>query len=149
MNWYKDRKWFWGLITQLSCDSNWKIHFVQTDWPRATKNITCFREKPLKRNNDQIEMDWKIRIQDNLTLTMRKPVYQYWKMRAFNHELSSEWITVKRVLGMLVRRFGILWKAIGVDLLKVPTVYYIICKLHNIWFLYTTKSSSSISQHVF
>ncbi len=31
------------LITQLGCDSNGKIRFLQTDWPGATNDISCFR----------------------------------------------------------------------------------------------------------
>jgi DDE superfamily endonuclease len=53
-------------------------------------------------------------------------------MRAFNHELSSERITVDHVLGILVRRFGTLWKPIEIDMIKVPTIFRVLCKLHNI-----------------
>jgi hypothetical protein len=40
---YRNRKGFWGLISQVGCDSNAKVHFVQTDWPRATNDLACFR----------------------------------------------------------------------------------------------------------
>ena len=40
---FKNRKGFWGLISQLACDANAKVRFVQTDWPGATNDITCFR----------------------------------------------------------------------------------------------------------
>jgi DDE superfamily endonuclease len=53
-------------------------------------------------------------------------------MWAFNHELSSGRITVEHVLGMLVRHFGMLWKAIEINMNKVPTVFQVMCKLHNI-----------------
>jgi hypothetical protein len=61
-----------------------------------------------------------------------KPVEEYWKMRAFNHELSSERITIERVLGMMVRKFGILWKPIEYDIAKVPTIFRVTCKIHHI-----------------
>ena len=33
---YRDRKGFWGLISQVACDSNAKVRIVQTDLPGAT-----------------------------------------------------------------------------------------------------------------
>jgi hypothetical protein len=39
---YRNRKGFWGLIAQVGCYSNAKMHFVQTDWPGATNDLTCF-----------------------------------------------------------------------------------------------------------
>jgi hypothetical protein len=53
-------------------------------------------------------------------------------MRAFNHELSSERITIERVLGMIVRYFGMLWQPIEYSLVKVPTIFQAMCKLHNL-----------------
>ncbi len=40
---YRNRKGFGGLIAQVGCDSNAKVQFVQTDWPGATNDLTCFR----------------------------------------------------------------------------------------------------------
>jgi hypothetical protein len=54
------------------------------------------------------------------------------KLRAFNHELSSERITIERVFGMMVRRYGILWRPIEFDVKKVPTIFRVLCKLHNV-----------------
>jgi hypothetical protein len=61
-----------------------------------------------------------------------KPSPKYWKMRAFNYKLSSKQITIERVLGMIVRWFGILWRPIQYDVNKVPTIFHVLCKLHNI-----------------
>jgi hypothetical protein len=46
---YQNRKGFWGLITQVGCNSNAKVRFVQTDWPGATNHLSCFQEMPLYR----------------------------------------------------------------------------------------------------
>jgi len=58
-----------------------------------------------------------------------KPEPMYWKMRGFNHELSSERIMVERCLGMMARCFGILWQAMEFSLEKVPTIFRVLCKL--------------------
>jgi DDE superfamily endonuclease len=67
--------------------------------------------------------NWESRVESDPLFNMEPPVEEYWKMRAFNHELSSERITVERVLGMLVCCFGILWKPIEMDITKVPTIF--------------------------
>ena len=41
--------------------------------------------------------EWKDRMALDANLALRKPVEEYWKMRAFNHELSSERITIEQV----------------------------------------------------
>jgi hypothetical protein len=164
------------LISQVACDANAKVRFVQTDWPGATNDISAFHETGLFRllkdqdlphwmhivadeaysplsaecnwqivtpySQHQLNaanekdwqnlQDWEERIASNPNLTVDKPVEDYWKMRAFNHELSSERITIKRVLGMIVRHFGMLWWPIEYSLVKVPTIFQAMCKLHNL-----------------
>jgi hypothetical protein len=44
---YRNRKRFGGLISQVGCDSNAKVCFVQKDWPGATNDLTCFRSTML------------------------------------------------------------------------------------------------------
>jgi hypothetical protein len=148
---YRNHKGFWGLITYVGSDSNAIIHFVQTDWPGATNDITCFRQTPLfnalkkkmlpeyihivadeaysalaaefngqiltpysihqlnavKKIDDENQVEYFQHLQHYPALIVLRPVLHYWKLRAFNHEISSEQITIERVLGMLVRIFGI------------------------------------------
>jgi hypothetical protein len=85
-----------------------------------------------KHNGWQNQQDWEDRVAQDPNFSVDKPVEEYWKMRAFNHELSSEQITIERVLGMMVRKCGILWKPIEYDIAKVPTIFRVICKIHNI-----------------
>jgi hypothetical protein len=172
---YRNRKGFWGVISQVACDANAKVRYVQTDWPGATNDLSCFRETALfallkdkqlphwvhivadeaysplsaecsgqiltpysqhqlnlaKQKDWQNQQDWEGRMSHNSLFTIEKPIEEYWKMRAFNHELSSERITIERVLGMMVRRFGILWRPLEYHVNKVPTIFRVICKLHN------------------
>jgi hypothetical protein len=130
---YRKRKGVWGLISQVGCDANAKVRFVQIDWPGSTNDLSCFRETPLflllknkelphwahivadeaytplsaecggqiltpysqhqqntaKHNDWQNQQDWEDRVAQDPNLSVDKPVEEYWKMRAFNHELSS------------------------------------------------------------
>ena len=56
----------------------------------------------------------------------------YLKLRAFNNILSSQRITIERAFGILVRKWGILWKPLGYSL-RVNTLITMVCaKLHNV-----------------
>jgi hypothetical protein len=55
-------------------------------------------------------------VAQNPNYNVDKPVEEYLKMQAFNHELSSERITIKRVLGMMVRKCRTPWKPIEYDI---------------------------------
>jgi hypothetical protein len=43
-----------------------------------------------KASDEENLKEWKIHMEIDPSLTLTKPVEEYWKMRAFNHELSSE-----------------------------------------------------------
>lgn len=53
-------------------------------------------------------------------------------MLAFNHILSSQRITIERAFGILIRRWGILWRPIGFGLNKVAKIARACAMLHNI-----------------
>lgn len=53
-------------------------------------------------------------------------------MLAFNHILSSQRITIERAFGVLVRRWGILWRPIAFALPKVAKIARVCAMLHNI-----------------
>ena len=56
---------------------------------------------------------------------------EYCKLKAFNNMLSSQRITIERAFGMLVRRWGILWKPLEYDMEKVTLIIQVCAKLHN------------------
>ena len=53
-------------------------------------------------------------------------------MLAFNNILSSQKITIERAFGILVRRWGILWRPITYRLDKIATIARVCAMLHNI-----------------
>lgn len=56
----------------------------------------------------------------------------YEKMRAFNQLLSSQRITIERAFGILLRRWGILWKPLEYSLHRNTRIIQVCVKLHNI-----------------
>jgi hypothetical protein len=98
--------------------------------------LTPFSQHELntaKKEDWQNMQDWQDQVTENPGLNTEKPIPCYWKMRAFNHDLRSERITIERVLRMIVQRFWILWKLIEYHIKKVPTLFFVLCKLHNIF----------------
>jgi hypothetical protein len=61
-------------------------------------------QKQITKKNKE---DWEQRKSLHPHIVVEPPVSEYDKMQAFNYELSSEQITVERVLGMLVRSWHI------------------------------------------
>ena len=57
---------------------------------------------------------------------------QYMKLIAFNNILSSQRITIERAFGILVRRWGILWRPIAFKMKKVSKIVRVCAMLHNI-----------------
>jgi hypothetical protein len=106
----------------LSVECNWQI---LTPYSQHQLNA-------VKQKDWQNLRDWEERIARDANLAVDKPVEDYWKMRAFNHELSSKRITIERILGMIVRHFRMLWWPIEYSLVKVPTIFRVMCKLHNL-----------------
>lgn len=57
---------------------------------------------------------------------------EYFKMRTFNHLLSCQRITVERAFGILVRRWGCLWKPMERNEADSTLMVIVCVKLHNI-----------------
>ncbi len=61
----------------------------------------------------------------------RKGEVVYIKMKAFNNVLSGQRITIERAFGVLIRRFGILWKALEYDASMISKIVNVCASLHN------------------
>lgn len=55
---------------------------------------------------------------------------RYLKIKAFNFILSSQRITIERAFGMLVRKFGILWRPLEFPLAQNINITFVCAKLH-------------------
>jgi hypothetical protein len=153
---YLNRKSFWALIAQAFCDSNCHFLFFACSWPGATNDVTAYAQTELYRLilsgdypawihlvlDDAYKPFGGIHLtpysREHLTKLKREgqtdPLkHQEYLMKCgFNHILSSQRITIERAFGQLVRRWGILWKAIEFGLDKVPVIVIVAAKLHNI-----------------
>ena len=147
---YRNRKGFYGLIVQAFCDAYGKFRYFEVSWPGSTNDITAYNQTDLKRwFTDKTIPSWCFMVLDEayasiggdqhmtpFTRHQLKKMYhsnyqKYLQMKAFNHILSSQRITIERAFGMMVMKWGILWKALNFDTDFNIKIIMVCAKLHN------------------
>ena len=154
---YMSRQGFFALLVQAFCGAHTNFWFFRVGWPGATNDITAYKQTALHKNSTNRSLstsipDWVSYVLDEayssiggchltpFTSHQLKKAYLlddvtktlYYKMRSFNHTLSSQRITIERAFGQLVRRWGILWSPNSTRLATVSLMVQCCAKLHNI-----------------
>lgn len=147
---FRNRKGFWALIAQGFCDANTRFAVFDVKWPGNTNDIIAYNMTDIfhKAISGQFP-SWATFVLDEaysscggmhltpfsvhqLKRAKRNEQAMYYKMLSFNNILSSQRITIERAFGILVRRWGILWRPITFRLDKVATIVRVCAMLHNI-----------------
>mmetsp|Transcript_17250 Transcript_17250/g.38846 ORF Transcript_17250/g.38846 Transcript_17250/m.38846 type:complete len:496 (+) Transcript_17250:167-1654(+) len=167
---FRNRKGFWGLIIQGFCDAYTRFAVFDVKWPGGTNDIVAYPMTELYRKATSGHFPaWCTFVLDEaysscggMHLTpfsihqLRRAKAQdralYFKMIAFCNVLSSQRITIERAFGILVRRWGILWRMIEFSLSRVPTIVRVCAKLHNLcvdrWLLQGRPSSREAADRI-
>lgn len=147
---FRNRKGFWALIVQAFCDVNTRFSVFDCKWPGGVNDIIAYSMTTiysLATSNHFPE--WCTFVLDEayspcggmhltpfsvhqLRRAKSTNTILYYKMLAFNNVLSSQRITIERAFGILVRRWGILWRPILFALHRVATIVKVCAKLHNV-----------------
>ena len=147
---FRNRKGFWALIAQGFCDANTKFGVFDVKWPGSTNDIIAYQMTEIyKKAIDNQFPAWATFVLDEaysscggmhltpfslhqLKRAKKNDLSLYYKMLAFNNVLSSQRITIERAFGILVRRWGILWRPITYSLRRVAKIARTCAMLHNI-----------------
>jgi hypothetical protein len=147
---FRNRKGFWGLIAQAFCDVNARFDVFDVRWPGGTNDIIAYPMTDMYRKaTSGYFPEWCTFVMDEaysscggmhlspfsihqLRKAKSSDIDKYYKMLAFNHVLSSQRITIERAFGILVARWGILWRPIQFKLWKVATIVKVCAMLHNV-----------------
>jgi DDE superfamily endonuclease len=149
---YVNRKGFFALLVQAFCGAYTKFWYFNVGWPGATNDITAYKQTELYRMSTANQIpDFVSYVLDEAysscggrhltpfsSSQLRKALYPsahpdlYFKMRTFNHTLSSQRITIERAFGQLIRRWGILWCSNSSRLKNVSVMVLVCAKLHNL-----------------
>ena len=147
---FRNRKGFWALIAQGFCDANTKFGVFDVKWPGGTNDIIAYQGTEIydKAVSNRFPA-WATFVLDEaysscggmhltpfslhqLKRSKRSDLSLYYKMLAFNNVLSSQRITIERAFGILVRRWGILWRPILYSLRRVAKIARTCAMLHNV-----------------
>ena len=147
---YMNRKGYYAWVALAIVGAFCQFLMFEIKWPGATNDCTAFMQSKavqwmaqlnnLKRGwvaGDDAFSGLEERLLTPFTKCQLKKgkeggMEQYLKMRAFNHILSSQRITVERAFGLLVRRFGCLWSAFEKGEENSLLMVIVCVKLHNI-----------------
>jgi len=147
---YMNRKGYYAWVALAIVGAFCQFLMFEIKWPGATNDCTAFMQSKavqwmahlnnLKRGwvaGDDAFSGLEERLLTPFTKCQLKKgkeggLTEYLKMRAFNHILSSQRITVERAFGLLVRRFGCLWSAFEKGEENALLMVIVCVKLHNI-----------------
>ena len=147
---FRNRKGFWAIIAQGFCDAYTRFGVFDVKWPGGTNDIIAYQMADIyKRANDHLFPSWATFVLDEaysscggmhltpfsfnqLRRAKEMNEVQYRKMLAFNNVLSSQRITIERAFGILVRRWGILWRPIAFSLVRAAKIARVCAMLHNV-----------------
>ena len=177
---YVNRKGYFGLVVQAFCDAVCRFVYFNVGWPGSTNDVTAYDQSSLRNKmRDGSFPEWVGFVLDEayssfggthftpFTQNQLDRAYNeggvekrlYYQMRAYNHCLSSLRIHIERAFGLLVRRWGILWKSSELRLKRIILIVVVCAKLHNIcldrWILehgeaaaYSFFDNDDILEHV-
>ena len=147
---YRNRKGFFALVAQAIVGAYCQFLMFEIQWPGATNDCIAFEQSEAIPWLDWLESQNRGWLPgDDAYSAVHKCVCSpfskkqlrnarteipltYYKMRAFNHVLSSRRITVERAFGILIRRWGCLWSAPERRDRECLLMIIVCVKLHNI-----------------
>eukprot|EP00808_Paulinella_micropora_P008193 g45156.t1 len=143
---YYCRKGYYGLNLQAMCDSDLRFTWAEMKWPGSTNDSLALQSSSLmhtllkKKLKSQyfIVADNGYPISDHV-LTPYKGRTLTTERDTFNFYLSQKRQTIERAFGVLIGRWGILWKPLRFDFKHAIPITKACMRLHN--FLIDDNSS--------
>lgn len=137
---YYNRKGWFALSFQAMCDSKYHFTFFSCIFPDLTHDSTAYTlsnlSKLLSRSEKGLLPSFWVAADDAYTCMNR--LLTPWPGRNlivardfFNYWLSSARINIEQRFGMLVERWGVLWRPLRCSLTKNAKLVFVSCKLHN------------------
>ena len=136
---YFNRKGNFAYPLQAMCDSKYRFTFASCTCVGSTHDSVAFNTSSMGRFLAAGLLPEPFWIAADDAYTCSSSVLTPWSGRnlkpdedAFNFWLSSSRIHIEQAFGILVQRFGILWRPIELHYRRVPQLVLALCKLHNI-----------------
>lgn len=134
-----NRKGYFGIVCLAMCDSQCRFTYFSANHAGSTHDAVAFNdselidilEKQLLPSEYFMISDEAFAIQDQF-LTPWPGARLPSAHDSFNHHLSMMRQTIERSFGMLVRRWGVLWRPVMCAFEKWSLVVLVCAKLHNL-----------------
>jgi hypothetical protein len=136
---FYNRKGFFAYPLQAMCDSKYRFLFASCKCTGSTHDSVAFSVSALGQMVARGELPDGFWIAADEAYAASNSVLTPWPGRelaperdSFNYWLSSSRIHIEQAFGILVARWGILWRPLDVDYRRVPTLMMALLKLHNL-----------------
>ena len=124
---YYNRKSTYGVVCQAFCDAWCRFVFMDSSFAGATNDIVAYHQTMMYICSAFMDEKFCLALDEayssikdgkHLTPFSNGQLQTAWeagdyklhsKMRCFNQVFCSQWITIERAFGQLVRRWGIFW----------------------------------------
>jgi hypothetical protein len=137
---YYNRKGFFAIAVQAMCDHRYVFTFSSAISPGSTHDSIAFGMSSLSRllsqNEGGLLQGYWIAADD--AYVCRERLLTPWpgrnlsrSMDSFNYWQSSARIHIEQAFGMLVARWGVLWRSLRVPIDKAGIIVIVCMKLHN------------------
>jgi DDE superfamily endonuclease len=154
---YFNRKGYHALNMQAFCDAYAMFRFIDIRFPGSVNDLTAFKMTDLYQAFSNPDHDLYTMYDDRELALVLDEAYSslgerfltpyskaqldtlrregpdtYNSALLFCNRLSGQRITEERAFGMLVRRFGILWRPIEYSVFNARKIVEACCRLHNL-----------------
>ena len=143
---YVARKSTYGINAQVICDGDLRITFFACTVGSSSHDSRAFKETALGQLCEDGKLPGQFMFAGDAAYSGNRrvltPYGGTWTKGTpedtFNFIHSSHRVTVERCFGVLVRRWGILWRPLTFSTLKNLRILEVLCRLHNICMLRRT-----------
>jgi len=136
---YFQRKGYYAYGLQAFCDGECRFVFISSQVCAGSHDSTAYAATSLSEHIRQGRLpQWAHVVCDAAYKCTDQELSPYRGKRlpverdAFNYYLSLRRQCIERAFGMMVQRWGILWRPLRMSMKHIATIVRVCCKLHNI-----------------
>lgn len=136
---HRNRKGCFAIVCLGCADTRGKFLYFDPGWAGSTHDSRAYSESKIKEIMSSPDWPKQFFLIGDEAFANTDAIMTPWPGRgigvakdAFNYTLSRARTCIERAFGMLVRRWGILWRRLEVDYERWALVVRVCAKLHNL-----------------
>ena len=136
---YRNRKGMWGLVVLAGCDARTRFTLWNVNNTGSNNDISAWNNSALKKVLEDHKLHSDFYFIGDEAFTCGNQFLVPWggtgigvAKDTFNHCLSVRRQVIERAFGILVQRWGILWRPIVCSITRWTLIANVCAKLHNV-----------------